>query len=483
MAEIKYVKDHKSGNRFYPIVKSAGIIDAFNINEPQIDCLFGKVQSVSFANSSVSLNLNESAQLQLNLTSLGTVDYDDFQWESSHPEVATVDKGLVTAVSKGSTTIRAYSPFYERESSMQIFVASDPNDINIGTPTWYIKYKAKEPSRFLYFGIKNWESEVKKMFLDAEVSENYDIASIQSIRSAWLPDDLNTSELDTCPSISLVQDLYDQETKEGIIGFENGTQYAAPIGIINFTNAAGEQTQQLFLQPFNGVAITEKYQFNIEDYNITHLDVPGDKKYAAMIIPVFTALCALEDVTFRGHTNLQNIDTLFGSISKVAPFWNQVYIIKKDWEYTSLYRSIWDFDSGRKWAWFQGIKVEDGHPKLDSRDDCNAVIETATNTLIIGTNITQIPSSVTALGHGAFIEVEMENLVIPSSVTSIEAECFHCATITNLTIPETITIAQDAFTNGATITNVYYGGTMEQWQNMNITMSSYPTIHCSDGTI
>jgi hypothetical protein len=143
---------------------------------------------MSFASPSVSLNLNESAQLKLNLTSIGAVDYDDFQWESSHPEVATVDKGLVTAVSKGSTTIRAYSPFYEQESSTQIFVASDPNDINTGTPTWYIKYKAKEPSRFLYFGIKNWGAETKKSLSSDGVS----ISDAQV--KGWFSGRLNSSD-------------------------------------------------------------------------------------------------------------------------------------------------------------------------------------------------------------------------------------------------------------------------------------------------
>ena len=51
------------------------------------------------------------------------------------------------------------------------------------------------------------------------------------------------------------------------------------------------------------------------------------------------------------------------------------------------------------------ISVEDGNPVYDSREGCNAVIETATNTLLIGSNntfIPKIPNSVTSIGDGAF---------------------------------------------------------------------------------
>lgn len=48
------------------------------------------------------------------------------------------------------------------------------------------------------------------------------------------------------------------------------------------------------------------------------------------------------------------------------------------------------------------ITVAPGNPKYDSRDNCNAVIETATNTIIAGCNNTTIPSSAPNLGDCAF---------------------------------------------------------------------------------
>ena len=66
------------------------------------------------------------------------------------------------------------------------------------------------------------------------------------------------------------------------------------------------------------------------------------------------------------------------------------------------------------------IKVESGNTKYDSRDNCNAIIETASNTLIVGCQNTTIPNGVTSIGLGAFEECSgLTSITIPSSVTSI----------------------------------------------------------------
>ena len=48
------------------------------------------------------------------------------------------------------------------------------------------------------------------------------------------------------------------------------------------------------------------------------------------------------------------------------------------------------------------ISVEDGNTRFDSREDCNAVINSKTNVLILGTNNTVIPNTVTEIGGFAF---------------------------------------------------------------------------------
>ena len=66
------------------------------------------------------------------------------------------------------------------------------------------------------------------------------------------------------------------------------------------------------------------------------------------------------------------------------------------------------------------IAVDGGNNTYDSRNNCNAIIETATNTLIFGCQSTVIPSNVTTIGSYAFNAARnMTNITIPSSVTTI----------------------------------------------------------------
>lgn len=70
------------------------------------------------------------------------------------------------------------------------------------------------------------------------------------------------------------------------------------------------------------------------------------------------------------------------------------------------------------------IKVAPDNPIYDSRNNCNAIIETSTNKLLIGCKNTVIPNSVTVIGEDAFSYCSLTSIVIPSSVTSIDGSAF-----------------------------------------------------------
>ena len=103
------------------------------------------------------------------------------------------------------------------------------------------------------------------------------------------------------------------------------------------------------------------------------------------------------------------------------------------------------------------LKVENGNTKFDSRDNCNAIIETETNTLISGTNNTIIPNSVTSIGKEAFyLCMDIVSMAIPNGVTSIDERAFEgCRGLISLTIPNSVTtIGNVAFASCTGLTSV-----------------------------
>ena len=109
------------------------------------------------------------------------------------------------------------------------------------------------------------------------------------------------------------------------------------------------------------------------------------------------------------------------------------------------------------------IIVEDGNTKYDSRENCNAIIETASNTLIAGCKNTAIPSSVTSIGSYAFYWCSgLTSVTIPSSVTSIgNYALYHCKGLTSVTIPNSVTsIGSGAFWGCSGLTSVTIGSSV-----------------------
>lgn len=98
---------------------------------------------------------------------------------------------------------------------------------------------------------------------------------------------------------------------------------------------------------------------------------------------------------------------------------------------------------------FSGIEVDPENSVYDSRNDCNAIIETSTNELLTGCKNTVIPNTVTSIGYCAFRGIEgLTSIEIPDSVVSIGDNAFAlCFDLTgDLVIPNSVeTIGESAF--------------------------------------
>lgn len=95
----------------------------------------------------------------------------------------------------------------------------------------------------------------------------------------------------------------------------------------------------------------------------------------------------------------------------------------------------------------ESIVVDSNNKFYDSRNNCNAIIEKATDTLIVGCSNTIIPDTVKHLGEGALASYRYDTIEIPDSVTSIGKYAFgYCSNLTSITIPPYVTsISEYAF--------------------------------------
>ena len=80
------------------------------------------------------------------------------------------------------------------------------------------------------------------------------------------------------------------------------------------------------------------------------------------------------------------------------------------------------------------IEVDAANPVYDSRENCNAIIHTSTNKLVVGCKNSKIPNSVTSLEEWCFSgRSGLTSITIPNSVTSLGDACFlGCSSLTSI---------------------------------------------------
>ena len=126
------------------------------------------------------------------------------------------------------------------------------------------------------------------------------------------------------------------------------------------------------------------------------------------------------------------------------------------------------------------IIVDEGNTVYDSREGCNAIIETSSNTLITGCSTTIISESVTSIEEKAFYNCRslitinipksvmgigdwaffgcssLATIIIPEGVTSIgKSAFFGCSSLISITIPKSVTsIRECAFAHCNSLTDI-----------------------------
>lgn len=156
---------------------------------------------------------------------------------------------------------------------------------------------------------------------------------------------------------------------------------------------------------------------------VTHIGVYAFPKCNAGTIQLNEGLLSIGNYAFYGCEKIEAI-TIPASV-------------------TSIYNASFSGCDG-----LTTIVVDENNAVYDSRNNCNAIISTSSNTLIKGCKNTIIPPTILAIGTHAFAYCSITTVVIPEGVTTIYPYAFaECSKLTSVTLPSTITsIGQQAFT-------------------------------------
>lgn len=200
---------------------------------------------------------------------------------------------------------------------------------------------------------------------------------------------------------------------------------------------------------------------------------PNNEYSGAITIPptvhgrLYYDVTAIGREAFAGYSN--------GEISSVT-FGDNVTTVRRDAFYNTTLQSLtmneglttieqYAFRNGNfpiaipstvndisRWA-FKGYKgrqmsVAEGNTTYDSRLNCNAIVETASNTIVAGCDYSAIPNTVTAIGEAAFDGVGLTAITIPANIKILDTGAFANNPLTSVTIPATVTTIY---------TNPFYG--------------------------
>ncbi len=262
---------------------------------------------------------------------------------------------------------------------------------------------------------------------DVQIIGAYAFGGCSDLKSIELPDNLReiyVGAFNDCSNLTAIHIPANVDTMDpGVF-----------MGCSNLNSITVDSANSSYESPENANAIINKATMElVEGCNNT-------------VIP--EGVKSIGDYAFLGRTNLKNI-TIPANVTSIG---------ERVFEYC---------DSLEK------IKVDADNATFDSRDNCNAIIESATNTLILGFAKTVIPEGIETIGEYAFSDVKaLTHITIPKSITEIREGAFSaCYNLSTVNLQKGIqTIGQRAFA-GCEVTDLVFCGTKADWKA--ITMEEY----------
>ena len=244
--------------------------------------------------------------------------------------------------------------------------------------------------------------------------------------------------------------------------------------------------------PYNYVVDDKVYKvtsFGVDSWGYTGLEYC--EKITSVIVP--KTITSIPTFAFRGCENLTSVklpDGLTSIGDNAFQGCGNLESIKIPDSVTLI-----DYDAFTYCVKLNNVVVPDNIKVLSSgifsgcyaltnvkfSDDIIAIDESAFYGSAI-TNI-KIPDTVTYIGETAFARSDITSIELPDKITSIlDLTFLECKSLQNITIPAGVTsISRNAFSGCEALTDIYFKGSKEQWEAINI--NSYGNDVLSTATI
>lgn len=189
--------------------------------------------------------------------------------------------------------------------------------------------------------------------------------------------------------------------------------------------------------------------------DITSVTIPESVSY--IDTSAFEYCCSLTNITISdGVTTIDNM--AFSNCSSLTNIF-----ISKNVQYIS--HSAFVYCSG-----LEHISVAAENKTYNSNNNCNAIIETSTNKLVLGCKNTIIPESVECIDVYAFFgRNNLTNITIPENVSLIHTYSFAlCRNLTSISIPKNVTyIGARAFSSCSGLEHISVAAENETYHSNN----------------